>query len=335
MLSSCGESVDDSKIFKGIKYNVIKQSDNNRVYAAKLKTLKSIKLSVDGIYRPMLMEVTNANDIYIFDIERKEIAYYKREDSTYLSPIFIGGEGKGPTEFMNPVDMKIFDDKLYVADAVNKRLVVYSKKGDFLDNYKTGKENIHRIVPLSANSMIVNSSTLPGNYLFKTYNFSDGEDINKFGVHDNISMFYTEGFVERYKKSIVFYPIGLNKFYRFGDNGDIVFARELIKKGSNVQVDKEPKRKKGEVLIQRRPKDFKYINGRFSINGDDIFSLYCNSERGVVSNTIDIYSAENGDYKYSINTDHPTLDISVNDDILVAKIIKDKEYFIEVYEINK
>lgn len=142
---------------------------------------KDIKLNVnhkDLSYFPLPIAVDyDRESIFILDAKDSEIKIFSKAGRFKYS---IGSKGQGPGEFNYPVDMDIFDDRIYVTDKLNRRIQILDKKGNFVGGFKVlfypqkilvlGKNNILvSLLPLkpSKKEKLVHCFTSKGEFLYE------------------------------------------------------------------------------------------------------------------------------------------------------------------------
>lgn len=96
------------------------------------KSKTSILALQDSLDAPAGVDYLNGT-YAIADFYNHRIIVGKEDD--WLS---FGQEGKSEGDFYYPTDIQLTKDKIYVADAYNNRVQVFSRKGDFLMSF--GKE---------------------------------------------------------------------------------------------------------------------------------------------------------------------------------------------------
>jgi len=81
--------------------------------------------------QPRALEIYNGN-IYITDRNKSLVHKFSVDGSLYSA---IGGEGRGPGEFIAPTDLVIVNDTLFVLDRGNRRIQLLTDEGSYLHSF--------------------------------------------------------------------------------------------------------------------------------------------------------------------------------------------------------
>ncbi len=121
----------------------------------KLFQTEEIKLETGrGFYNyfPLPVEIKyDPESIFILDADDHDIKIFSKSGGYQAK---IGRKGRGPGEFDMPSGMDLFNEKLYVADKMNRRIQVLDKKGKYINGFKT-KFSPEDIVVLKSDRIVV------------------------------------------------------------------------------------------------------------------------------------------------------------------------------------
>ncbi|MDH7513655.1 MAG: 6-bladed beta-propeller [Clostridiales bacterium] len=79
----------------------------------------------------------------------------------------IGKQGQGPEEFDSPMGLDLLENRIYVADSLNRQVKIFNLEGKLLSSFRTNIMPVHLVV-LAADRIIVSNRPRP---------FSDKESI--------------------------------------------------------------------------------------------------------------------------------------------------------------
>lgn len=121
----------------------VKVSGNGILYVADTGNLRVQSFNKDGLFlnvidknyngedyfkKPIALDFDRADNVYILDSKLFKIFVF---DSTGKHLFSFGSEGKGPSQFDNPLDIKVTATEIFVLDAGNQRVQVFDAKGAY------------------------------------------------------------------------------------------------------------------------------------------------------------------------------------------------------------
>jgi len=141
LFSGCSSKEDESeklnyeeKITDGIKtiYNSAKPSFTEINYNFKTKCIISAENENDSILLFKSIErvkMDSKKNIYVLDLKGFQVVKFDSKGNHIKS---FGSQGNGPGEFLDPYDMEIRNDTLYVADNGLKKVLRFDIDGKFI-----------------------------------------------------------------------------------------------------------------------------------------------------------------------------------------------------------
>lgn len=225
-----------------------------------------------------------------------------------------GSRGSGPGEFVNPTDVSVAGETVWVADGSARRLTRF--EGDTVETTAMEAGAV-RVAPTSDTSAFVMTNTPTGDGLFMLV--ENDEVVSTFGqivenqprnaialdgrlASDGENMFYSSfygGFILSYDK-----------------NGDLRFAVKTFNHTPLPEVQETEQR--GARIRRIQDEDKEFVNAEMSIdeNGIHLFSIKGTLEESAL--VIDTYSLEDGSYKYSTKARQNIRKIRVFNDVHVG-----------------
>jgi len=148
-----------------------------------------------GVNFPLYFQADKSGEIFIFDNTDYRIKKYDNEGKFLLA---FGAKGQGPGEYLTPSEIFLLENAVLVNDFRQKSLVVYDRKGKFVEK-KLINKTFTSIAPSSENRYLCSSM------------YSDNFE-NKFSMITVLGI-YDQSFnlVSEIKKSI--YPIIENEVF--------------------------------------------------------------------------------------------------------------------------
>lgn len=323
------------RLFHDVEYQILSQDESERSINYSLRDLQVFSLGEIDMYKPEFLVSDHKGNFSLFDYGTMNLIFmeYDHETNNFSDHRTAGeGRGRGPFQFQNPVDYK-YDtksEKFWLLDANNAKLIKFDSDAEDIETIDT-KAIKHRFALLGENKIVYKSSVDSDGYLFEIYDHGTGES-RKVGKHQNISMYYTEGFMDSNDSLWIYMPIGVNRLYAFRSDGSIKYAVETMHQNMQDLI-RANEIFSGEISFNGRPEDFSYINSRMVIHEDRIYSLYAGDNSRLLSKTIDVYNLDDGSYLHSITSDNYMLDIVIQDDYVIARTVNDdSEIDVTVFE---
>jgi len=78
-------------------------------------------------------DVDPEGKIFIADFRENQIVIYSGQGKRLYA---FGRKGKGPGEFLTPFAICVYHDRVFVVDAGNRRIQIFTKKGDYLESFR-------------------------------------------------------------------------------------------------------------------------------------------------------------------------------------------------------
>ncbi len=228
---------------KPIKHNskkitIIRQKSYKREYCKNsvsvLYKLAFDSTTVDSmIYRPTFCKFDEAGNIYVMDYSTFYIHKFSpvKNSHRYIHTYFGRGKGKGPGEFVNPTDLKIYKDKIYIADPSNACVEVYSTSGKFIKWITLENHLLPMRLAIINNQLIIEPEAHTQGDLFYLYDCS-GKLISSFGsyidkANINNGVYHDNDILELSENRFCYLPFYLG-FMGVYHNNNLMFVRETI-----------------------------------------------------------------------------------------------------------
>jgi len=138
LFSSCSLKQDELKVEPiFIDFNNIKAFDLSEAMKIELETNSASLLhSLDYI---------QFIDDKLYIQSRGQIKAFDKNNGNYL--FNVGTRGRGPGEYTNFSNFYIKDDKLYIVDAMERRILSYDKNGTYLSSIEYYRNNENHLIP--------------------------------------------------------------------------------------------------------------------------------------------------------------------------------------------
>ncbi|MHB2153951.1 hypothetical protein ACX8XN_06100 [Calditrichota bacterium GD2] len=309
----------EQKKIKTIQTFFVKEQDNYKRNFKNIEIEKAVQYKSNNIYRPILIRVDDEGDIYLYDLSVQKIKMIKNNKTIE----FGDGRGKGPKEFSNIVDFRIYANTLYIADNQLNKISEFKKDGTFVRT-KNLDFTFHRILPTKNGIIILTSSTSSDKYfmfLDKEYNL-----IYKFG--DRIDARYPP-----YKKLFFLEGVlcsGTNStiFYGFYYHGLILSCNIETNKFSYIYtIDKTPMPEieaASDGSFARAPKNAPISCRSISFDNNKLYVLSFAGE-GIDKEkytVFDVYDAKTVKYEYSFKLPVKLYRAAVKKNVIYAIVNK-------------
>lgn len=250
--------------------------------------LKKINLDDLNILQPYKIYTADSNIIYILDFSVPCVKKLNLE--TLKITVFGKGKGTGPGELLNPTDFAVDKNKnVWILDGAQNSVLKFDSKGNFLFSIRPNYP-VYRVGINSLNKLYLISSS--SKYLFHQYN--ENQFIKSFGEiiseQEKFAILLSGKLSVDSNDNLYFTTNRSYLLFSYKPEGEFRFAINTIE-GVNLIPDPAAMNKDMIVL----PKKFTNID----INNDanNIFLLNRDGMKG--KSFIDIYSSQNGLYKYS------------------------------------
>jgi len=286
---------------------VVHQKSKKRYYVKNIpKLIKRISLEStfdSTVYKPNFCRFDNSGSVYMIDYSTFYIHKFSPITSTnsYSHSYFGNVSGEGPGELVRPVDLEIYDGKLFIVDEARGCIVVHTTEGKHVKDIRLSDYTMPRKITIISGKMIIEPMQYHKNELFHVYdingkflysfgNYIDNKNVNNGIYHDNYILKYSEN---RFLYTPLY--LGIIGLYE---------GKKLILAKNTIDGFKEVKTIKKEVIkgLYAKKIDKKYITA----NG-----VACNDKHIVLSAVelnykegnkwfCDIYDKKNLDYVGSV-----------------------------------
>jgi hypothetical protein len=147
------------------------QESTFNVFFQKIKEI-SLKSSANlsGVYGEL--RINKSDEIFLTDIAEKKI--FKFDNLGQFKEV-IGGIGKGPGEYLQPVGLCLDEkDNIYVSDNMQRKIIIYTKHGKYLKSFYIGIDHWVPELFFVSDSLIIMASPQfqpPDAFLYKNIQF--------------------------------------------------------------------------------------------------------------------------------------------------------------------
>lgn len=181
MLTSCSNENCEVRSSNGITYyyNKAPLHDNIKLYLKKKVVINNDEIPIKLI-TPTVVDFDNNDNVFILDTHNSSITKFSSFGEFICT---FGNKGQGPGEFLNTRSMTIVDNTVYIADIIQKRIVVFDNNGKFIKNISLNNWAPKNISTLSSNLIIgVEDNNIP-------------EDNNKITFNSYVNL-YDSNFIK-------------------------------------------------------------------------------------------------------------------------------------------
>ena len=203
------------------------------------------------------IKIDKTGDIYVLDQRAANIKVFDNSGNFIK---IIGNKGKGPGEFIRPVEMEFFNDTLIVSDSDLRRFSYFDNNGNYIKSKKLTNDQPGTF-EISSENMILNSSTVmvgidTKKTLINSYN-RDFELMDSFGE------------AKQFKHPFKNYVMNFSNFVLTSEDKIVqAFVNrnqlQFIEKNKNiVPVERE-------LFFEPEPPEFKFADKSFSARLEDI-----------------------------------------------------------------
>jgi len=168
------------------KNTIMEQSNYKRRYVdVAFHKIYEINFTEKGndIYRPGMCRYYKGC-LYIMDYSNMKIAQISFDKDIKSHKIAYIGMGKGqcPGEFINPTDMKIYKDKIYIADPFRATIEIYTLKNEYSGSINIPKSKSPLRITLYDNKIVVEPQSYMKGKMFCLCDI-DGHVLNEYGSY--------------------------------------------------------------------------------------------------------------------------------------------------------
>ena len=298
-------------------YHAESQQRAGRIISGNVVFRNLINLSEEAnIFRPSTMAYTG-DTVVFYDYSTN--ALIKVQEFKEITSMEVSG--RGPGEFLNPVDIKIHHREVYIADSRLAKVSVFDNELN-LQKDKMLDFLPHRLAAYDEGFLLMNNN-FDGEGLFILMD-SNGEVTRKFeaGISNPAAAFYVQGTIEYANSAFYYGSIGLGVLKKYDTRGELIWTRQTIEDYKltpmHISVDGD-----GMSRVRMHP-DRKYRISDMLVNGDLIYVLHSGELRRSAQ-FLDVYDAENGEYLETWETEQRLFSITVNEQGEMAALIYDDE----------
>lgn len=262
---------------------------------------------------------SNTSHIFISDFSQYSISMIHKNDIEGYSAIRFT-EGEGPGELRNMQDVSVTEDRVYVLDRNQLKIVEVDFDGNLQREIKVSPNaNRVEINPESDQNHIIVYYTNPREALFRTYDRNGNENMAYANIdHEGVHQMSTSGRVHwsEYDNALFFVGRAEPVIKKFDYDGGESFSLASIDNYDTSQSYVTRNFEDG-----RRAFSFS-DNAMFSANYSTVLEgrlfviPFHNQDRSY--KYIDIYSTESGEYKKTIKLDRYTGQLAVDNDKIYA-----------------
>lgn len=145
---------------------------------------------------------------YLINLFDKKILVYDKKWSLVQT---IGRKGEGPSEFLNPCQINIYDDQIYVLDKQLNEIKIFSISGDFMKSTKLQDIFQPTSFILSEDKYFVTNFNFRDDRLLSIYNLEgelENKQIDKHKEKNHLSSLVNNTvFIEKMAKDIAIFPL--------------------------------------------------------------------------------------------------------------------------------
>ncbi len=250
-------------------------------------------------------------NLYVVDQSRFVVLKFSGETGELLATIGKG-RGQGPGEIQTPTGFDIAPNgDLYLADAANSRVTVFSSEGTLKHIYSM-KAPPYRVAAGEA-GFVVSLLEPTDTGLFVAYNPA-GKPLRRFGrlLEDQARHgLLLDGYIDLQGDMLVYVPSRMNWFATFSfSTGRLLYARytmdqvpppRLVREGSSIFIDRKAP----------------WLTDLMEAEGH---TLYIGRRGGKTLQTLmDVFTLSNGDYRFSVRPPAEGIPIKMGPYFLIAR----------------
>lgn len=296
-----GQTTGNSEVFLSGKA----QTSNSRIFADKIGNPNEFaSLDTLQLFRPYLFDVSNSK-VVINNSGTGEAKFLVASTENPSNNYIFGSYGKGPGEYLNPIDVEISNDgSIYVIDSPLRRLDKWSQSGELIESKLFDSYAPYRMTFIE-NSNELYIFTPSEDRLFHRYD-SNYNHLSSFQTASdslNAGFFlknvYLSGELDSDHNHIYYAGYGNHFLKKYSTEGKLLFSRVMIEKIAPPSLVSETvDNGNGEML--KKSDDFKAAAQTIVLYQNKIFVLYLGNDFDLIGRTIDVYDSDTGDYIYSL-----------------------------------
>lgn len=271
------------------------------------------------LWGPLAAFGTGAESVFVVDYGDALIKEF--DPKGRLLRVFGSGRGEGPGEFLNPTDVKVRNDTVFVADGMSRTLSVFDRSGSLINSQDSPLQSISRIaVPAATRSIVLQGNYREGKFasfnpgrnlkLNDSQHIVFGKLISDFRSRNSL----LSGLIQSTDDGFVFVPRFYGAIISYSVDGTLNYARETIAAGRDLPTIESTTIAGGFTV---RPVGRVYHN-RISIVDEMLVvqSRDLHSYRSDSIGALDFYESATGDYKYSVRLPRRVREAILTEDYL-------------------
>ncbi|MFY0685021.1 MAG: hypothetical protein JXR20_10750 [Balneola sp.] len=299
-----------------------------------LSLVHDIVLSESDIFKVHSLEINELGDIVFFDFGKSKLV--RTNVNGVRFKFFGNGKGRGPKEFVQIMDVKISNEKIFLSDREKGRIIVWNLNGEFEKEVKSGGKFIRpsriAICDNLNKNVYLSSAQYGPNGIFHLYDhdLTLVRSFKKIESKNERLPYFTDGNLNCDGNGNLYYASRyLNSIQSFNNLGKLRFDVPVYGFEPNKKIIEKKGRRTSPAKGIRR------ASGDIYIIGENLLVAYSNSKY-IESKLIDVYDNNNGRYKYSINVPEKFTEFTISNDHIVFFVLdKQRETHLKIYSYDK
>tara|TARA_R110002124_G_scaffold76758_4_gene205716 strand:+ start:209 stop:1261 length:1053 start_codon:yes stop_codon:yes gene_type:complete len=123
-----------------------------------------------GLVQPSAINVMENGNVVTIDGSRKEVLILKPNGELKSK---FGREGKGPGEFVMPLDIQFVGNAINIIDVNQYKVIKFDNEGSFIDSYSYETKSAKRNIVLLADQTYVSNASGLNNHLLEIVNLTN------------------------------------------------------------------------------------------------------------------------------------------------------------------
>lgn len=264
-------------------------AQSSEVETISIDTLQVIaSFETHNIAQPNALTFVENQGVYIMDVGQKTISLINADGELVNT---LGGEGRGPGEFMSPASIQAFSEVFLVVDNAEYRVSRFDYQGNFLNNYPFSTQDLSRAVELIEDSVYVTGTNTQSDSLLQltnlktntTFTFGVPKDAKFTGVDlDQSRNQMQRGEIPDFMKNFIriqsdgshifVYFNSYSELYKYTIEGTLVWKKEIDLPYNDELFERTVERSRDTENTSAGLQGFAYISG-FDIYNDEIYIL--------------------------------------------------------------
>lgn len=250
------------------------------------------------LYRPLIFEVGPDGDLYVLDAGDQSVSQFS--PSGERVQVFGKGQGQGPAEFVNPMDLAVdATGKLWVVDAVASRISVFAQDGTLDSTIPLAGQYLRLGIHPDRTWFALMRATPSARGFFEVRTRDDRSPTPAFGplVEDPIeNSMGIDGYMEASDELIVFAPLRGGRLHAFTWEGEPAYAVDAVEPKPYPKVLRTASG--GSYPDPNAPYHALDISLRPASNEIQVTAVVNEGDRA--KRALDVYALDTGAYRYSL-----------------------------------